>query len=231
VEFNDMSFRKMLTLSLVVALVAVTSVASAAPIFYLSTSSSPSSTAPTSNLQLTAGAPGTTGTLYLYAKSTDLQLSAVSLDLLSSNPNTLKFTGNPTVSNGGAWAFLDGPTVVSDGSVTHLGGGAIAGVSGAGIGHGSPTGDDFLIASIPYTFGAGPGPSNLSLQVAGNEIVAWDGSYPTVQFGNTTNGTQVTGDFAPGKVGVAGVVNVPEPATLALIGLVAVGGLGLRRRS
>jgi hypothetical protein len=221
-----LSFRNFSILSLVVAIAGFASVANATPIFYLSTSSSPE--AIPSILFPTFGAPGTTGTFYLWVKSTDLQLSAVSLDLISSNPSALKFTGNPTITNGGAWAFLDGPTVVSDNMVTHLGGGAIPGVSGTGIGQGSPAGADFLLASIGYTFGSQFG-ATLSLQVASNEIVAWDGSYPTIRFGSA-NGTSVTGDYAPGKVGVVALPFIPEPPTLALIGLVAVVGLGLRRR-
>jgi len=220
---------KLRSLALAVALsvVAWASSALAAPIFYLSTSNV---AGVPGNLDL-HGAAGDTGTLFCWANS-DVRLSGVSLDILSANPAALKFANPLTVNGAGtAWAFLDGPQSVADGLVTHVGGGAVPGSSGNGIGAGSPTGNDFLLGSVGYVLGTA-GTSALSLQIASNEIVDWEGNYPTLRFGSA-NGAPLTGDFAPGKAGVVGsaaVTVIPEPATVTLIGLAIFSLVGIGRR-
>jgi hypothetical protein len=180
-------------------------------LFYVSTSDQPSATP--GLLDLSNVTPGSTGMLHVWVNS-DVRLSGVSLDLMSSG-NGIKFVGPQTVNGQGtAWAFLDGPQSVSDNLVTRFGGGAVPGSSGNGVGGDSPTGANFLLGSVGYMALPGPaGQSQLSLRVAGNEIVDWAGGYPQLRFGNASaaplTGDQVGQSGGVGTIDLGGGVQAP----------------------
>lgn len=216
-----------------IAVATVASLANAAPIFYLDTATD-SASAPASGLvnQHVAGL-STNGSVNIFANS-DVQLAGVSLDLVATGGH-IKFTGvnvaNPSAGSPAAnrWFALDGPQVVSDQSITSIGGAAIPGLSGNGIGQGSAEGAKVLLATVNFTTMSG-GTDNLQLKIGTNTVAGWDGSFPTVFFG-TQQGTGVDGGI-PGGAGAVGTitVDVPEPATLSLFGLAMVGGFGAFRR-
>ena len=103
--------------------------------FYLSTQS----TGATPGLLNVNVAPNSTGTLHIWANS-DVRLSGVSLDLIETG-GFIKFQGPLSVSNPAGppprWAFLDGPQVIVNSLVTNIGGAALPGLNGDGIGQGS----------------------------------------------------------------------------------------------
>jgi hypothetical protein len=213
-----------------IAVVATASIAQAATIFYLTTDPNGGAV---SDLNLQNVPVGSTGTLYL-AGTSDSQLSSVSLDVTSSS-DAVKLTGATVVPGSPArYAFLDGPlTVAADGSsITSVGGIAIPGLSGTGVGTGSGVANPFVIASINYTAGQTFGKqSSLGIRVGQNVVGDWAGNPADFTVG--TGSTVVPGGVAGGAA-VAGTITlqIPEPATLSLIGLAMFGGIGaFRRRS
>jgi len=214
--------------SFVVVLV-MAAVSHAAPIFYLSNALDPAS-APASGLL----SSGFTGSVNIFANS-DVQLAGVSLDLVGTG-GAIKFTGvdvkNPQAGSPAAarWFALDGPQTISDTQITSIGGAAIPGLSGNGIGQGSAEGNKVLLATVSYQTIDPTKVESLQLKIGTNTVAAWDGTFPTVFFG-TQSGTGVDGGI-PGGAGAVGTIGqVPEPATLSLIGLAMFGAFGARRRS
>jgi hypothetical protein len=220
--------RKVFASLAVVAMLAAA--ANAAPIFYLSTAPDAAS-APASGLVSANTPAGQTGSINIYANS-DIQLAGVSLDLVGTG-NALTFTGvtvpNPSTGGSNRWFALDGPQTISAQSITSIGGAAIPGLSGNGIGQGSAEGAKVLLATVNYTMAAGGGTENLQLKIGTNTVAGWDGSFPTVFFG-TQSGTGVNGGIPGGAGAVGSISAVPEPATLSLFGLAMVGGFGAFRR-
>jgi hypothetical protein len=197
--------------------------ANAVPIFYFTSHADGSS----SGNQIVV-TPGTSGTMYL-AVDSDIHFGGISLDVLSSDTNTVKFTGASVKNDDGRWALIDGPfTVAANGSsMSSIGGGAIPGVSGIGIGPGTSIPNPTVLAALNYTTASNAFLSNLSLRVGFNEIVDWDGNYPTLRFG--ADPTTVTG-HASGTSRVAGVaIPSPEPTT-ALLFAVGMSSFTLVRR-
>jgi hypothetical protein len=199
---------------IVAAIVMSEFTAEAAPIFYLSTAADAAS-APSSGIPNIFAFPGSSAAVNIFANS-DLHLSGVSLDLIATGK--VKFTGitvaNPGTGGSNRWFLLDGPQMVSDSQITSIGGGAIPGLSGNGIGQGSAEGPKVLLATVHFqALGYEPGGA-IYLRVGTNAIAAWDGTFPTVFFGTAT-GSGVNGGV-PGGMGIAAFINTPEPATLPL---------------
>jgi hypothetical protein len=146
-------------------------------------------------LHLTNVAPNSTGRLHIWVNS-DVRLAGVSLDIVETG-GAIKFTGPADIpipiGPPSRWAFLDGPHVVTDSSVTSIGAAAIPGVNGDGIGAGSTAGPNVLIASVPY-MALASGTSQLQLRVGANGIADYNtGDFAPVRFG-TLGGPFVNGD-------------------------------------
>jgi hypothetical protein len=141
------------------ACIAYTTGACAVPIFYLSKSNTP--TATPSNLDLFQ-APGGSGTLYIWGHSSDVHVSGIGFDLLSSS-NFLKFTSVTGPTAGTNWDLLSSPKISADGlSVTGFDAGALPpNATGFGAGTSQP---DLLLGSVTYQNG-GYGFSNLSMRI------------------------------------------------------------------
>jgi hypothetical protein len=184
----------------------ILSVAKAAPLFYLSQAAdAASATAGLLNKWQLPG-PGATGVVNIFADS-DVRLSGVSLNVIATG-NAIKLTGPVTVPNPATrWFALDAPQTITDGKILHIGGAAINGLSGEGIGGNSPQGARVLLASFGFQV-LGGGVSNLLLQVGDNGIADCDtGAFPTVFFG-TQSGTGISGNPnpTPGS-GIVGTIN------------------------
>jgi hypothetical protein len=153
-------------------------------------------------------AAGTTGQLSIYAK-TDLPLLGVSVDLIETGGG-IQFSG-VNVSNDGRWWMVDAKQKIQDSQVTSIGGVAFPGMSGSGIGSSDvvdPNYDPesgYLLATVNYNIVDPSRPLNFELRVGENEIVDWEGNYPWVRFGDTSNppvlGSRLTAP-PPGNTGV-----------------------------
>ena len=117
---------------------------------------------------------------------TDVRLSGVSLDLFETGGG-IKFTGLNVV-NDGRWWILDGPQLIEDSKITSIGGGAIPGIEGAGIGPGDfvdanfhPT-SGYLLATVDYEVVDASLTSTFELKVGRNVIADWHGASPMVHF-------------------------------------------------
>jgi hypothetical protein len=185
----------------------------AAPVFYLSTQTSGATPGLLDLTGPNAVAPNSTGTLNIWTTS-DVRLAGVSLDLVETG-GAIKFQGPIDVPNPAGppprWAFLDGPQVIANSSVTSIGGAAIPGLSGDGIGAGSTAGANVLVASVPYTALAN-GTSQLQLRVGANGISDYNtGAFAQVRFG-TDSAALVNGD-AFGTGGAVGSISIDAPPT------------------
>jgi hypothetical protein len=188
------------------AVVAFATVAQAVPVFHLETSATGPQTP--GLLALTGVTNGSSGMLHIWTTS-DVRLAGVSLNIVETG-GAIKFMGPLDVPNPAGppprWAFLDGPQVITNSSVMSIGGAAIPGLSGDGIGQGSTAGANVLVASIPYMAMAN-GTSNLQLQVGTNGISDYTtGGFSPVKFGETT-AADVAGD-AFGMGGAVGSIQV-----------------------
>jgi hypothetical protein len=174
-----------LVLSLSVVIVGHSAALYAAPLFYLS--DQPLGLARPGAFSLANPASGTTGQLNIYAM-TDVRLSGVSLDLLE-NGGGIRFSGLD-VMNDGRWWILDGPHVIENSKITSIGGGALPGVEGAGIGPADfvdanfhPT-SGYLLATVDYEVLDASVPASFELKVGNNTIADWQGASPMVHFGD-----------------------------------------------
>jgi hypothetical protein len=172
-------------LSLYVVLLGPAAGLYSAPLFYLS--DQPLGVAQPGMFSFSNPGSGTTGQLKIYAMS-DVRLSGVSLDLVASGGG-IRFSGLDVV-NDGRWMLLDGPLVITDSKITSIGGGAIPGVQGTGIGPGDfvdanfhPT-SGYLLATVDYEVLDGSVPSSFELKVGNNTIADWQGKSPMIHFGD-----------------------------------------------
>jgi hypothetical protein len=190
--------------------IAVTAHLHAAPVFYVSTQAT-GSPAP-GLLNLTNIAPNSTGMLHIWV-DTDVRLPGISLDLEGVG-GALKFSGlsvpNPNWPGGPRWTFLDGPQQVTNSLVSHIGGASPGiGLSGYGIGPGTPDGPLVLLASVAYmTLGTPGAKSDLSLRVGDNGIADFTGAFAQVRFGTDTS-PLINGD-AFGSAGAVGSITLTE---------------------
>jgi hypothetical protein len=156
----------------------------AAPLFYLS--DQPLGLAQPGMFSLNSPASGAAGQLNIYAM-TDVRLAGVSLDLLTSGGG-IRFSGLDVV-NDGRWMILDGPQVIEDSKITSIGGGAVPGVNGTGIGPGDfvdanfhPT-SGYLLATVDYEVIDAAVSASFELRAGNNTIADWQGESPLVHFG------------------------------------------------
>ena len=154
----------------------------AVPIFYLSNETM---NAVPGLLNQPTTAQGLNGKLHIWVNS-DVRLSGISLDLIKTGDG-IRFTGVEVPNPNQRWLLFDGPRIVTDSAVTNIGGAAIRGISGNGVGEGSPEGANVLIASVDY-FAAGFAccSSQLSLRVGTNTIADWDGNPAQLRVGQPT---------------------------------------------
>jgi hypothetical protein len=193
-----------------------TAALNAAPVFYLSTSDTAGAPA---MLNLT-GAPGATGTLFLWGNSPDVRIGGISLDVISSG-DAIKFNAPLTGPQAGAnWSFVNPPTLSPDGrSLTGFGAAAIPPAAG-GFGAGSPAGPSLMLGSFGYTLGAGT--ANLRMEIGDAEITDYDGGYPMVHFGTAASPARLGSAVGEGNdVGGLGGGVVPPVITDATIGPLA----------
>jgi len=210
--------RRITVFAIVCAVVAYATVAQAVPVFYLNTSNSVAGTA--GDVSLTSQAANTAGQLFLWC-NTDVRLSGIDLELTETGGG-IRFTGAEWLNPATRWLLVGAP-VATNSLVTLLQGGAIPGVSGGGIGPGSPgtdAGPSVLLGSVNYTANAS-GTSALALKVGQQTIADWDGAAPNVRFGanaapdvpgGTPGGTDGVGSIAV----AGGVLPVPVITPVAL---------------
>ena len=171
--------------ALLITVIASPTTVCSAPLFYLS--DQPLGLAQPGVFSSTNPISGTTGQLNIYAM-TDVRLAGVSLDLLESGGG-IKFSGLDVV-NDGRWWILDGPQVVEDSKISNIGGGAIPGTSGNGIGPSDFVDANFhstsgyLLATVDYEVVDASLSSNFELKVGYNTIADWQGDSPMVHFGD-----------------------------------------------
>jgi hypothetical protein len=167
-------------------------------VFYLSTQATGSPTP--GLLNFTSLQP--TGTLHIWASS-DVRLAGVSLDLIETGGG-IRFTELHVPNPEGPparWAFLDGPQEVTNSAVRHIGGAAVPGVLGDGIGAGSTAGESVLLASVNYVVTSG-GNLQFALRVGTNGISDFDGNFAQLRFGSPSAPIIVGDQFgATGNVG------------------------------
>jgi hypothetical protein len=180
-----LSNHQALAIVLFIALVASTAAVSAAPLFYLSDLSL--GTAQPGLFSVNNLVSGTTGQLNIYAM-TDIRLSGVSLDLVETGGG-IEFTGLNVVDED-RWWILDGPQVIEHSRISSIGGGALPGLSGNGIGPGDfldanyhPS-SGYLLATVDYRVVDAGRATNFELQVGQNAVADWDGNIPMVHFGD-----------------------------------------------
>jgi hypothetical protein len=206
--------RRITVLAMFCAVVAFATVAQAVPVFHLETSATGPQTP--GLLELTNVAPNSMGTLHIWTTS-DVRMAGVSLNIAETG-GAIKFLGPLDVPNPAApapantrWAFLDGPQDITNSKVSSIGGAAIPGLSGDGIGQGATgaaNGANVLVASIPYMALAG-GVSQLQLQVGTNGI----SDYATGGFASVKFGTDTAPDVAGDAFGMGGAVGSIQVGT------------------
>jgi hypothetical protein len=203
--------RRITVFALFCAVVACAAVAQAVPVFYLS---SQNAGATPGLLSLTGQPANTNGQMYLWTNS-DVRLSGVSLDIVETG-GAIKFTGVDVSNPAGPparWFALDGPQVITNSSITNVGGAAIPGLSGDGVGAGSTAGANVLLATINYMT-LGSGTSNLELKIGSNTVADFNGAFPQVRFGTDSaplvNGDAVGMGGAAGSIGLGGGVLPPD---------------------
>lgn len=179
------SDRLAVAVALIIQSIALSPTVPAAPLFYLSDQPLGLAQPGTFSLDNPADAGGQL--LYIYGM-TDERLSGVSLDL-SASGGGIEFSGLNVV-NDGRWWMLDGPQVVEHLRISSIGGGAIPGLSGNGIGPGDfvdpnyhPS-SGYLLATVEYNVVDASGPLNFELTVGQNAIADWNGNIPMVHLGD-----------------------------------------------
>jgi hypothetical protein len=172
--------RVAVALSLLLLSLGLPPMVGAAPLFYLS--DLPLGAAQPGAFSLSDPVNGATRQLNIYAM-TDVRLSGVSLDLVETGGG-IEFSGLNVV-NDGRWWVLDGPQIVEPSRITSIGGGALPGLIGNGIGAGDSVDSHYHpLATVDYKITDVTRPTSFELQVGQNAIAEWDGNIPMVHLGD-----------------------------------------------
>ncbi len=194
------------------------------PVFYLSADpigvATPPDPTDTLLVQSNVG-----GTLNLYVM-TDVRMSEIRVHVTNVG-SAIEFTGLHVANENLRWTFVAVPTVVPD-EIRNIGGGAIPGVSGNGVGPASPDpGFDptsgYLIATLNYAATDNLGTTS-DLFIKSERAYDWDGNLLAVRFGGPNH------DLTPGNaIGATDALLdfrirvVPEPGSMVLAGLASLG--------
>jgi hypothetical protein len=203
-----------------------------APIIYLSNDPIGVATPPDPTDTLLVH-PGVTGMLNLFAMP-DVRMDEIRVHVANTD-NAIEFTDLNVLNPNNRWALIGGPQVIQPQEIRNIGGAAIPGVFGNGIGPGSPdpgfdSTSGYLIASLSFVATPNPGATS-ELFIKAERAVSWDGNLLDVHLGgpnhaltpgNVIDATDSLLDF---RIRV-----VPEPpsATLAIVALFCWCRIGLK---
>jgi hypothetical protein len=192
-----------------------------APIFYLSNDpigvATPPDPTDTHFVQ-----PADEGVINLFV-TTDVRLSSIRLNVTNTGSG-IEFTDLDVLNPNNRWVFIGGPQVIQSHQILDIGGGAIPGLSGNGVGPGSPDPgfnptSGYLIATLGYsaTENVG-GTSELFIKIGTGAVSDWEGNPPAVRLGGPNH------DLTPGGVPLVTdslldfrIRVVPEPCSTVLV--------------
>jgi hypothetical protein len=196
-----------------------------APIIYLSSDPIGVATPPDPSDTLLVQ-PGVSGMLNLFAMP-DVRMDEVRVHVANVG-NAIELTDVDVLNPNDRWALIGGPQVIQSQEIRNIGGAAIPGVFGNGIGPDSPdpgfnSTSGYLIATL--SFAATPSLGSTSeLFIKAERAVSWDGNLLDVHLGGPNHA------LTPGNVPDATdslldfrIRVVPEPYSAVL----AVGGIAL----
>jgi hypothetical protein len=206
----------------------------AEPVFYLSADPIGVATPPdpADTLLVQRNAPSSLNIFVM----TDVRMSRISLDVMNMG-GAIEFNSLNVLNENHRWLILNEPQIVEPDEIRNIGGGALPGISGNGIGPGSPDpGLDptsgYLIATLGYTATNNLGAtSELFMKIGVNIMSDWDGNSPAVRLGGPNH------DLTPGDVWLATdslldyrIRVVPEPGSIVLAALASISAAALVRR-
>jgi hypothetical protein len=197
--------------------------ADGAPIIYLSSDPIGVATPPDPSDSLLVQA-GASGILNLFVMP-DVRMDEVRFHVANMG-SAIELTDLDVLNPNNRWALIGGPQVIQPQEIRNIGGAAVPGVFGNGIGPGSPdpgfdSTSGYLIATLNFLATANRGATS-ELFIKAERAVSWDGNLLDVHLGgpnhpltpgNVINATDCLLDFR--------IQVVPEPcsAALALVGL------------
>ena len=229
-----MTYYRVVFNSVFLILLCAASPAYGAPIVYLSSDPIGVATPPDPADTLLVR-PGETGTLNLFALP-DVRMAEIRVNLANMG-SAIEFTGANVLNSNDRWAFT-ADRIIQPQEIRSIGGGAIQGLSGNGIGPDSPNpGFDptsgYLIATISFASTHNLGGAS-ELFIKAERASDWEGNPLDMHFGGPNHAltpgylTDATDSLLDFRIRV-----VPEPCAAALGGLAFLGltAFAMQRRS